>query len=405
MRIVVTSTKDHGGGAYIAAYRQFKALKSLGADINLVVLESFRNDKGILEENNPLFRLYNCLAPRIDSLPKLLTSPRKDKALCWVPNRTVSRIKNLNPDIVQVHSFNEGLMRIEDLAKFNKPIVWTLHDAWALGGADHLPSDDDKRYILGFGERISGEQDLDLDKWVFNRKLKTVAKIKDLTIVCPSSWLYKKAKESKLFSKRQLELIPNPIDTQEFSPINKVKARNKLGLPKDKILVGFGALAGSGNSNKGFDLLLKSLDHLAKKYHDEIELVVFGDQKDQINLPFKAHFLGSIFEEAKLGQVYSSLDVFVVPSRLENLPYSAMEALACAIPVVAFKTGGLPDLVDNEFLAHPFDTKDLASKIDLFVSNQQCREKISKQVRKKVENNYNYKVIGKKYLALYENLS
>ncbi len=50
MKIVSASTKDYGGGAYIGAYRQFKALQTLGADVSLVVLKSSRREKKILEE-------------------------------------------------------------------------------------------------------------------------------------------------------------------------------------------------------------------------------------------------------------------------------------------------------------------------------------------------------------------
>lgn len=402
MRIVIASTKDNGGGAYIAAYRQFRAMKSLGEDAKMVVLKSSRGEKDIYDEGNIFFKLYNRIAPRIDSLPKIFTSPRKDKALCWVPNRTVSRIKKMSPQIVQIHSFNDGLMRIEDLAKFDVPIVWTLHDSWALGGADHLPSDQDERFIKGFKERPTGEVGLDLDKWVFERKLKTIKKIKDLTIVCPSSWLAQKAKKSLLFGDRRVEIIPNPINILEFFPSEKFEARKNLSLPQDKLLIGFGALAGSNNKNKGFDLLVDALKDLVKKYSDTIELVVFGDQKGVEDLPFKTHFLGSIKSEKKLSQVYSSLDIFVVPSRLENLPYSAMEAMSCGTPVVAFRTGGLPDLIDEEYLTKAFDTKDLAYKFSKLLDDSKLREKIGKQAREKVAKEYDHGVIGKKYLDLYK---
>lgn len=404
MKIVSASTKDYGGGAYIAAYRQFKALQSLGADISLVVLESLRQDKKILEEKNVFFRAYNnFFVKKIDALPKIFAekSTRKDKALTFAPNRTALRINRLHPDIVQVHNFNEGLFRLEDLAKFKVPIVWTLHDSWGLGGADHLPQETDNRYIKGF----SKSENFDLNTWVFERKLQTFSKIKNLTIAAPSGWLYNKAKKSLLFKNRAIVQIPNPVDTQIFRPQDKIKARKSLRLSQNKLLIGFGALAGSDNQNKGFDLLVDALDYLSKTYLEkEIELVIFGDQKNNLKLPFKARFLGSILSEEKLAKVYASLDVFVVPSRLENLPYAAMEPMASNCPVVSFKVGGMPDLLPEYAMAKPFDTKDLAQKIQKFLKDDKFKKSFQKYASAKVAKEFSYKVVGKKYLELYQDI-
>lgn len=404
MKIVSASTKDYGGGAYIGAYRQFKALQTLGADVSLVVLKSSRREKKILEEKNAFFRAYNdFFVKKIDALPKIFADKlnRKDKALTFAPNRTVGRINRLNPDIIQIHNFNEGLFRLEDLAKLNAPIVWTLHDSWGLGGADHLPKEDDRRYILGF-DKSAG---FDLNEWVFKRKLKTFGKIKNLTVVVPSSWLYNKAKKSLIFKDRKIVKIPNAIDTQIFVPQDKVKARKSLRLPQNKLLVGFGALAGSDNKNKGFDLLVKSLTHLAKIYsYEEVELVIFGDQKNNLNLPFRAHFLGNIFKEQKLAKIYASLDVFVVPSRLENLPYAVMESMASNCPVVGFKVGGMPDLLPEYAMAKPFNAKDLAQKIQKFLEDTKLKKSFQKYASAKVSKEFNYKVVGKKYLDLYRGI-
>jgi glycosyltransferase involved in cell wall biosynthesis len=73
--------------------------------------------------------------------------------------------------------------------------------------------------------------------------------------------------------------------------------------------------------------------------------------------------VGRLHDDLSLALTYAAADVVVVPSRLDNLPQSASEALACGTPVVAFRQGGMADLVEhrvNGYLAEPYDPVDLA---------------------------------------------
>ena len=112
-------------------------------------------------------------------------------------------------------------------------------------------------------------------------------------------------------------------------------------------------------------------------------------------------------DELTLALAYSAADVFVCPSREDNLPNTVMESLACGTPVVGFAVGGIPDMVEHKIsgmLATPHDPKELAEGIAYILKNQERRESIGRAARRKVEENYSYPVVSRQYIDLYEQL-
>ena len=145
--------------------------------------------------------------------------------------------------------------------------------------------------------------------------------------------------------------IANPIDTNQWAPINKINARQLLNLSQDANLILFGAAGGGKDPRKGYDLLLSALEYLkANNKTKKIELVVFGQSKpkSQPDLGFPIHFSGNLYDDLSLRALYSAADVMIVPSRQDNLPNTAVEAQACGTPVVSFDTGGLSNIVEHQ---------------------------------------------------------
>lgn len=228
-------------------------------------------------------------------------------------------------------------------------------------------------------------------------------------MVACSQWLSNRAKKSSLLKGFSVKAIPNPLDTNLFSPQNKELARAKLGLPIDKKLILFVA-AKVSVIWKGFNYFQESLEILkAQLPHNQyIELVVLGESDAETiqKLPFKAHTLGRISDVNKIVSVYSAADVFVISSIQENLPNTIMEAMACGTPAVGFEVGGIPEMVESHktgFLAKYKSAESLAEGMKWVLFDANCDE-LSKNARQKVVDNYSEKVVLEQYLEVYKNL-
>ena len=204
-------------------------------------------------------------------------------------------------------------------------------------------------------------------------------------------------------------VIPNPLDPQQWFPIAPDLAKTVLGLPNEGPLVLFGAMGGTNDPRKGSDLLVQALPHLAAQFADRSRiprLVIFGQQRDAdaSNICLPVHYLGHLQDDVSLRLAYSAADVMVVPSRLDNLPNTATEAMACGTPVVAFRTGGLPEIVKHGIsgmLAEAFDPESLARCIADVLLNPQHQRAMAERAREQAAIEWHPERIAAGYAQVY----
>ncbi len=410
MRIIHLSYNDINGGAFRAAYRIHQSLIKQGVNSRLWVNEKKSEDRTVEELNNKIGKVLNKLRTRVinHSLVKMLKTENKIiHSPSVLPSNWVKHINNSNADIVHLHWIQNEMLSIKDISKIKKPIVWTLHDMWAFCGAEHYTNDDRWREGYYPNNRPNYESGFDLNRWTWNRKKKYWNK--PIQIVAPSAWLGKCVSESALMKNWPVSVIPNPIDTDQWTPIDKMNARQLLNLSPDANLILFGAVGGGKDPRKGYDLLLSALKYLkVDKKIKKIELVVFGQSKpkSQLDLGFPIHYSGYLYDDLSLRVLYSAADVMVVPSRQDNLPNTAVESQACGTPVVSFNIGGLQDIIGHEktgYLAQAFDTRDLANGI-IFVLEQSFSDKQSNNTRKRAVEKFSEKKIAEHYVNIYKKL-
>ncbi|MBE9125338.1 MULTISPECIES: glycosyltransferase family 4 protein [unclassified Coleofasciculus] len=409
MKTLLVSTADFQGGAARAAYRLHQGLQEIGVDSQMLVQYKSTDDLTVTAPRTRLGESVARTRVAFDALPLKFYPQREDTifSLQWLPERTLPKIAQLKPDIINLHWTGEAFLQIETIAKLKTPLVWTLHDMWAFTGGCHYNQDCD-RYTDACGKcpQLGSSKDRDLSRWVWQRKAKAWRNL-DLTIVALSSWLAKCVKSSSLFKELRVELIPNGIDTNLYRPINPQIARELLKLPQDKHLVLFGSLKATSNNRKGFHLLQPALQDLSKSgWQDRVELVVFGSSQPENPPEFglKTHYLGTFSDDLSLALVYSAADVFVLPSVQDNLPNTIMEAIACGTPCVAFNIGGMPDMIEhqkNGYLVEPYRIEDLARGIAWVLENRERHQNLSRRARDKVEQEFTRELQASRYLSLF----
>lgn len=357
--------------------------------------------------------VFNILAERY--LVKLFVKALKTPfSLQWFGRSVIKHPSVKNADIIHLHWINHGFLSPKFLAQLDeleKPIVWTFHDSNAFTGGCHVRySCEHFHKECGFCPLLKNSHKNDLSHKTWIRKKNAYSEL-NCHIVAPSRWMAQSVKFSSLMGFREVTVIPNTIETNVFKPYKKGEAKQMLKIAPEKFVLMSGFMPSKNDKHKGTSYLIEALADLATRpgvIKEDIELVIFGN-KDEANMPefpFKTTFLGTISNDEHLAKCYSAADVFITPSLEDNLPNTVMEALACATPVVAFNTGGIPDMVkhlENGYIAEYQNAEDLATGIEWLYQDENAPE-IQKEARRSILMHFSEAVIADKHLNLYQSL-
>ena len=407
MRVLIVNTSERTGGAAVAASRLMKALNNNGVKAKMLVRDKESDSLTVVGLPKSPMLHWHFLWERLVVFCHLHFS-RKHLFEIDIAN-TGSDITKLREfqeaDVIHLHWINQGMLSLNGICKIlrsGKPVVWTMHDIWPATGICHLTLGchyfvnrcANCKYLPGGG----GSNDLASRIW---QKKQQMQVDENIYYVACSRWLESEAKTSALLKGQKITSIPNPIDTHIYKKGNKEEARQRLGLPLDKKLILFASQRVT-NENKGMSYLIEACRQLS----DLCEVVILGGHAEEVveQLPMKAYPLGYVNEEQRIVDVYNAADVFVLPSLSENLPNTIMEAMACGVPCVAFKVGGIPEEIDhlkNGYVAAYRDAEDLAKGI-AWVLKEADYESLSQQAVHKVMQCYSQQSVSVKYLEVYQ---
>lgn len=418
MKVTLINTSDAGGGASAACFRLLKALVSQKVEARLLVQHKKTNDERVEGSATNFFTRLRASANFLRERIPFIQIHERDKSVrfAFSTANAGTSVKDhqlvKDADIIHLHWTNSGFLSIANLKELintGKPIVWTLHDMWTFTGGCHYSGTCDG-FMRECGNcpflRSPDKNDISHQGWL--RKAAMYVSAKNITFVTCSKWLAGVAKQSSLINNFRIEAIPNPIDIDIFSPKDKITARQKRGIDLQTKIILFGA-ANINDRRKGISYLVEALSILKDQYADDqkIEIVIFGKNKDfdVDQLHFKVHQLHLITSQQELAEVYSLADVFVTPSLEDNLPNTIMEAMACGTPVVAFNTGGIPEMIDhqqNGYLAAFKDAADMAKGLAGMLNGPAGQ--LSASARQSVLDNYTNEKVAQQYINIYQSI-
>lgn len=261
----------------------------------------------------------------------------------------VDKIKYYNPDIIHIHNIHGYYLNIEILfnflRKFNKPVVWTLHDCWAFTGHcayfDYANCYKWETHCQECPERKSYPKSILIDNSYNNyeKKRKLFTGLDKLTLVTPSEWLARLVKRSFL-KEYPVKVINNGIDLKVFKPVSG-NFRESYNLTNKFIILG---VANNWEKRKGFEYFIE----LSKLIEPDEAIVMVGLSKNQLkHLPKNIIGITRTNNVKELAEIYTCADVFFNPTLEDNFPTANLESLACGTPVITFNTGGSIETVDN----------------------------------------------------------
>lgn len=408
MKIIFINISDIRGGSAIIAYNLAKKLeKDYRTNNILLVRTKYSQDSNVIQTRRNKFQ------DRVEWITNIFFNAigLQYKVLPFSPRYILKVVNEFKPDVINLHNPIGGYFRINDLIKLSNiaPVVWTLHDMWAItGNASHtLGNENWKNLKAGPGEwKIFPWIGINLGSWLLKNKKLIYSKSR-IRIITPSTWLYNIALESPALFGKKIDLVPHGIDLKLFKPIDKIKARIALNIPSNIKVIAYSAEKLKNNPFKGGKELIDIILRLEKSVNNKILFLEAGEGKifdgNQLkNIEIKN--LGYISDRDKLIQFYSAADLFIYPTKADSFGLVLLESIACGTPCISFEVGGCTDIIKNDvsgYLVPKFNTSLFVSRVIDLLKDEKKLEALSISSRKYAEENFSIEIMAQKYYKIF----
>jgi glycosyltransferase involved in cell wall biosynthesis len=414
MKILIVNTLDNGGAATACKRLHYGLLpKGVSSQVLLKIKQSnWVKSTVFVPIRNKITTFYLLKKAVVLLLKKMKLYKNKQHEFIRQRKKGLELFSfpNSDCDITDCNLYKESdvinLHWVTDFLDFKtffevnkKPVVWTLHDMNPFTGGEHYLESFLGINDLGFPiVRKLTEEEITVANNNLKLKKEIISKISNLTVVAPSKWLLNEAQNSELFRGLKIHHIPNGINTSVFSPREKKYSRELLNLPQDKIIILFVAESISSN-RKGFEYLKRAFNKI-----QDSNLILCAIGSKIFDIPASHNFfeLGPIQDELLMSVAYSAVDVFVIPSVMDNLPNTVIESLVCGTPVIGFPVGGIKDMIEegvNGLLTDDVSVDSLVITLKKFISNPYFFN--SHQIRKNAVESYDESIQSKRYIDLF----
>jgi len=317
------------------------------------------------------------------------------------------KIRELNHrrhiDVVHMHATNGYGYALTRRIACMKPLVVHVHGTTA--GSMSL-RDPTLRYEASAGDRVRKYLSTIRERIVWGRADRAVA---------VSQSIADELHQHYGVSRKALSVVHNGVDARLFTPAQRSRAKEQLGLGHKNVVLFVGRLS----PVKGVHYLLQAAPGVVDAFENVVFLIVGGPLyhgKEAVaylewlrrlssarSLKKHVRFLGPV-SHTKLPLLYSSADIFVMPSIYEGLPKALLEAMACEAPVVATKTGGVPEVLAdnvNGLLVEPGNPKELSDSMVKLLSDRATARQFGVNGRQCVHRKFTWEMTAKKLREIY----
>lgn len=341
----------------------------------------------------------------------------------YSPSTSIIRraIEAYKPDVIHLHwTYGAGFIPLLMLPSLTRrfPLVWTFHDMYPFTGGC-TASLDCKRWQDGCGDcpQQRGKtayismpplkRDTTAVLWRIKRKIYSLSLF---SIIGPSRWMTDLIRESPLLADKPIYHVANGLDIDFWKPVDKRACKIALGIAYNRKVLLFVGKPGDVFAYPGRrPVLLDALDKLQSaepQLARQIVLVLVGEGGHKFRPDgYDVVAVQKVTSQAMLRICYNAADLLIQPTQFDNFPGTIQEALACGIPVVASRVGGIPDLVrhkENGYLARPDVPQEFADGVHCLLSDPVFWEQLSLNARRIAVEEYSYRLIAQKMADIYD---
>ncbi|ABB44696.1 Glycosyl transferase, group 1 [Sulfurimonas denitrificans DSM 1251] len=314
--------------------------------------------------------------------------------------KTLGEILSRDESTLSKLKYLKALSAIKEIIKEFQPDILHAHYASSYGLLGALSGFSPFVLSVWGSDVFSFPLKSPLHKFILKYNLKKADKILSTSHVM--------AKETKLYTNKEIEVTPFGVDMEQFKPM-EVKSL----FEKDNIVIGtLKAL----ETKYGIEYLIRAFKIVSEKYSNlPLKLLIVGGGSLELELKQlvkdlkidnKTIFTGKIpFVEVPI--YHNMLSLFVSVSQSESFGVAIIEASSCAKPVVVSNVGGLPEVVEDGvsgFVVPPKNPQETAEAIEKLALDKNLRERIGKNGRERVKNLYNWSDNVRQMIGIYEEL-
>lgn len=350
MRVLFINTQDIKGGAAIVVERLRSVLENnYQVETSLIVGNKLSERTDVLVTRTHRQHTIEKMIHKLSNIVGMQYQyfPFSSKAI-------LQYVKDYKPDVISIHNTHGGFFEttlVETISQL-APIVWTLHDMWSFTGNSAHTFGDESWKRLQNSEHLTTYYPaigLNMGPWLLRQK-KEIYSRADISIVTPSRWLQRLAMQSPVFEGKRIEHINNGVDLDVFSPARRDEARASLGIEENSPVIMFSAENLAQGVWKGGADLLEVLRIIDEGTTQQIDLLMIGEGVPGNYSQFrnlKARFTGYISDASSMANYLAASDVFLYPTKADNLPNVLVEAIACGTPCVTFNIGGCSEIIQE----------------------------------------------------------